>query len=141
MSTIHKKVIEGSWCEGMRYENIIYKNGLLIIKQTPFNSKSLINNLIDSYKRLEKEYKMKKDMRRQKIISKLNSNSKEYILIQEEKVNNTQSSVTTKSKVKDLKTKEYRKEENEQKEIKYKYLGKTTLMMTRSIEVIKNTES
>jgi len=28
----HKKVIEGSWCEGMQYANLIYKNGLLIIK-------------------------------------------------------------------------------------------------------------
>ena len=54
-------------------------NGL--IQQTQFNNEILINNLIDSYDRLAWEYKMEKEMRRQKIISKLNSNAKEYTLL------------------------------------------------------------
>ena len=64
MVAIYKKVIEGSWYERIRYANLICDNILLIIKQILFNSKILINNLIDSHKRLAKEYKIEKDMRR-----------------------------------------------------------------------------
>jgi hypothetical protein len=38
----------------------------------------LIKNLIDSYDRLAKECKREKNIRRQKIILNLNSNTKEY---------------------------------------------------------------
>ena len=52
IATTYKKVIEGSQFEGMKYANLVYENGLLIIQQTQFNNKILINNLIDSYDRL-----------------------------------------------------------------------------------------
>ena len=35
---------------------------------------------MDLYDRLTQEYKMEKEMRKQKIISKLNSNAKDFIL-------------------------------------------------------------
>ena len=35
--------------------------------------------MIDSYNGLVKQYKREKDIRRQKIVSKINSNAKEYI--------------------------------------------------------------
>ena len=57
------------------------KNGLLIIRQIPCNSKILINNMIDSCNRLVKKCKRERDMRRQKIVSNLNYSTKEYILI------------------------------------------------------------
>ena len=52
ISTTYKKVIEGSWFEGMKYVNLVYENELLIIQQAQFNNEILINNLIDSYNRL-----------------------------------------------------------------------------------------
>ena len=76
-----QKVIKGSWYERIKYTDLIYENSLLIIRQTPCNSKILINNIIDLYDRLVKEYKRERDMRWQKIVSNLNYNTKEYTLI------------------------------------------------------------
>ena len=39
-------------------------------KQITCNSEKLINNLVDAYDRLDKEYKQEYNLRRQKIISK-----------------------------------------------------------------------
>ena len=64
MLTTYKKVIEGSWFEGMKYANLVYKNGLIIIYQTQFNNEILINNLMNSYDRLAREYKIEKEMHR-----------------------------------------------------------------------------
>ena len=58
--------------------NLICKNSLLVIKQTSHKSKMLINNLIDLCDRLVIEYEREKAIRRQKIISNLNSNTKEH---------------------------------------------------------------
>ena len=60
---------------------MICDNSLLIIKQISCNSKALINNLIDSCNWLATEYKRERDMRRQKIVLNLNSNTNEYTLI------------------------------------------------------------
>ena len=64
MLNTHKKVIKESWCKGMKYANLIYENGLLIIRQVQCNSETLINDIIDTCNRLAKECKREKDMRR-----------------------------------------------------------------------------
>ena len=64
----------------MKYATLIFENGLLIIKQTSFNSKTLINKLVDLYDRLSKVCKQEKDFRRQKIISILNTTVPVYVL-------------------------------------------------------------
>ena len=43
-----------------------------------YNSEKLINNLVDANDRLAKEYKREYNMRRQKIISKLNYLAPEF---------------------------------------------------------------
>ena len=65
----------------MRYGFLSYKNGLLKVILIPYNNKVLINNLIDLYDRLVKLYEHKRYSRRQKIISSLNREAKEYVLI------------------------------------------------------------
>ena len=81
MTTTCKKAIEGLWFKGMRYANLVYENRILTIQQTQFNNETLINNLIDSYDRLVQEYNIEREMHRQKIISKLNSNAKDFTLV------------------------------------------------------------
>ena len=41
----------------MKYVTLIFKKELLIIKQTSYNSKVLLNDLVDLYNRLIKTYK------------------------------------------------------------------------------------
>ena len=41
----------------MEYATLMFRNSLLMIKQTIFNSKMLINDLIDSYNILSSAYK------------------------------------------------------------------------------------
>ena len=52
MPNYYQKVIENSWYDRMKYTTSIFKNDLLIIKQTLNNSKILINNLINLHNRL-----------------------------------------------------------------------------------------
>ena len=46
----------GLWIYGMRCTMLVYKNGLLKVRQTPCNSEVLINDLIATCDRLAKAY-------------------------------------------------------------------------------------
>ena len=140
MATTHKKVIEGSQFEGMRYANLVYENEILIIQQTQFNNKTLINNLIDSYNRLVREYKIEKEMCRQKIISKLNSNTKDFMPVSQQIENEEVSLKDNKDIKTSMETKMKHKKERNWKEVKYKTIMKTNLKDDRNYRSKRNKE-
>ena len=68
----------------MRYTMLVYDNDLLKVIQILYNSEVLINNLIDLCIRLAKAYQQEKDLWRQKIISNLNRDTKEFVPLKKE---------------------------------------------------------
>ena len=65
----------------MRYAMLECENRLSKVMQILYNSEVLINNLIDKCNRLARSYQKEKNLQRQKIISNLKREVKEYILI------------------------------------------------------------
>ena len=82
--------IQQSQINRIEYTTLTFKNRLLIIKQIINNSEKLINDLVDVYDRLAKEYKREYDIRRQKIISKLNYSGPEFTLKSKSKEDNAE---------------------------------------------------